>query len=175
MAGWVRGNRGVESAPMFDIGGGEFLMLVVLGLLVFGPRRLPQIGRQFGGWVAQMRRAMNDFRGTLEREVALDDVRKAARQVEGLTSDARRMTQDLVGGIGAPPPADPQRRLRVSRPPAPAASPGETPAGAASGQTAAAEEARQDLERRRAESPAGTEPRRDPGSAETDPPGRDAD
>lgn len=108
-------DKGVESAPMFDIGGGEFLLLVILGLLVFGPRRLPQLGRQFGGFVAQMRKAMNEFRGTLEREVALDEVRDAAKQVAGLTQDAEQMTKDLLTGVGPPEPADPTRRLRRGR------------------------------------------------------------
>jgi len=97
---------------MFDIGGGEFILLVVLGLLVFGPRRLPQLGRQFGGFVGQMRRAMNDFRGALEREVALDEVKQAAKQVEGLKADVQSSTRELLG-VGPPAPADPTRRLRA--------------------------------------------------------------
>ncbi len=87
-------------------------MLVLLGLLVFGPRRLPQLGRQAGGLVVQLRRAMNDFKGTLDREVALDEVKEAAKQVQGLTSDARQMTRDLMGQVGAPPAADPTRLVR---------------------------------------------------------------
>lgn len=87
-------------------------MLVLLGLLVFGPRRLPQLGRQAGGLVVQLRRAMNDFKGTLDREVALDEVKEAAKQVHGLTSDARQMTRDLMGQVGAPPAVDPTRLVR---------------------------------------------------------------
>ncbi len=98
---------------MFDIGGSEFLLLMILGLLVFGPRKLPELGRQFGGFVAQMRKAMNDFKGTLDREVALDEVKEAAKQVSGLSTDARRMTRELMA-LGPPPPADPTRRARAA-------------------------------------------------------------
>lgn len=99
---------------MFDIGGPEFLLLIVIALLVFGPRRLPQIGRQLGGFAAQMRAAMRDFRGNLEREVALEDVRRAADEVKGLGREAGSLTRELAG-VGAPPPADPTRRLRESQ------------------------------------------------------------
>ncbi len=97
---------------MFDVGGGEFLVLLILGLLIFGPRKLPEMGRQFGGFVGQMRRAMQEFRGTLEREVALDEMKEAAKEVKEIRADARAMTRELIDGVGAPPPADPSRRLR---------------------------------------------------------------
>ncbi|RMF73424.1 MAG: twin-arginine translocase subunit TatB [Acidobacteria bacterium] len=99
---------------MFDIGGPEFLFLVVLALLVFGPRRLPQIGRQLGGFMAQVRSAVRDFRGNLEREVALEDMKSAAAEMKALGDEARQTAADLTG-IGPPAPADPSRRLRARR------------------------------------------------------------
>lgn len=99
---------------MFDVGGPEFLFLVVLALLVFGPRRLPQIGRTVGDLMAQMRHAVRDFKGNIEREVALEDVRRAADQVKELRKEARDTVADL-SGVGPPPPADPTRVLRQSR------------------------------------------------------------
>jgi sec-independent protein translocase protein TatB len=74
---------------MFDVGGPEFLLLVVLALIVFGPRRLPQLARTLGSFVGQARGAVRDFRGTLEREVALDDVRQVSDEVEGIRRDLR--------------------------------------------------------------------------------------
>ena len=97
---------------MFDIGGPEFLFLIVLALLVFGPRRLPQIGRQLGGFMAQVREAVRDFRGNLEREVALEDMKAAAAEMKELTAEARSTVEDLTG-LGPPEPADPTRRLRA--------------------------------------------------------------
>ncbi len=85
---------------MIDIGGPEFLLLVILGLLIFGPRRLPQIGRQLGGFIAQMRQAMREFQGTLDREIALEDLKEAAREVRDLQTQAgdavRRFTHELT-------------------------------------------------------------------------------
>ncbi|MBP7148912.1 MAG: twin-arginine translocase subunit TatB [Acidobacteria bacterium] len=106
---------------MFDIGGPEFIALLVLALLVFGPRRLPQIGRQLGGFANQMRRAVNDFKGTLEREVALEEVRTAAREaVAQARGEAESLTNELKG-VGPPAYADPTRARRDVTPPEPPA------------------------------------------------------
>jgi sec-independent protein translocase protein TatB len=94
---------------MFDIGGPELFFLMILALLIFGPRRLPQIGRQLGGFVAQMRHAMRDMQGTLEREVALEDVKGAIGEVKGIQRDATAIARELAG-FGPPPYVDPNRR-----------------------------------------------------------------
>jgi len=94
---------------MFDIGGPELFFLLILALLIFGPRRLPQVGRQLGGFVAQMRHAMRDMQGTLEREVALEDVKGAMNEVKGIQRDATAIARELTG-FGPPPYVDPNRR-----------------------------------------------------------------
>lgn len=106
---------------MFDIGGPELFFLLVLALLIFGPRRLPQIGRQLGGFVAQMRHAMRDVQGTLEREVALDEVKGALSEVQGMKRDASAIARELAG-FGPPPYVDPNRRREAPSSP-PQASP----------------------------------------------------
>ncbi len=109
---------------MFDIGGPELFFLLVLALLVFGPRRLPQIGRQLGGFVAQMRNAMRDVQGTLEREVALEEVKGALSEVQGMKRDASALARELAG-FGPPPYVDPSRQGET---PPPASSTPETEA-----------------------------------------------
>ncbi len=104
---------------MFDIGGPEFILLVILGLIIFGPRRLPEIGRQLGGFVAQMKMSMREFQGTIEREIAFEEVRQVTRQVTDAGRDVgQAVRQEAAGistelsGIGPPPYADPARRAR---------------------------------------------------------------
>lgn len=84
---------------MFDIGGPELILILVIALLVFGPRRLPAIGKQLGGFVGQMRASMRDFQGTLEREVALDEVREAGKAVGEIRSVATDAARDLSRGF----------------------------------------------------------------------------
>jgi Tat protein translocase TatB subunit len=117
---------------MFDIGGPELFFLMILALLIFGPRRLPQIGRQLGGFVAQLRHAMRDMQGTLEREVALEDVKGAVDEVKGIQRDATAIARELAG-FGPPPYVDPNRRRELPPgtgvAPAPAPAAGEPEAG----------------------------------------------
>jgi TatA/E family protein of Tat protein translocase len=58
------------------VGGSEFLILLVLALLLFGPRKLPQIGKTLGKALAEFRSATNEFRSSLERDVERERVRE---------------------------------------------------------------------------------------------------
>jgi TatA/E family protein of Tat protein translocase len=49
------------------------LLILAAALIFFGPRRLPQLGRQLGKSLAEFRRASDDFKRTWEREVNLHD------------------------------------------------------------------------------------------------------
>src|SRR5271169_6761341 len=52
-----------------NIGMADTLILMVLALVVFGPRRLPQIGRQIGKLMYEFRKASNDFKFQMEEEL----------------------------------------------------------------------------------------------------------
>src|SRR5580658_146413 len=51
------------------LGWTDSLLLMVLALVVFGPRRLPQIGRQIGKLMYEFRKASNDFKYQMEEEL----------------------------------------------------------------------------------------------------------
>ena len=50
----------------------ELLFIVVIALIFFGPRKLPQLARSMGKGLAEFRKASDDFKRTWEREVALE-------------------------------------------------------------------------------------------------------
>ncbi|MGA3263785.1 MAG: twin-arginine translocase TatA/TatE family subunit [Terracidiphilus sp.] len=52
-----------------SLGMADSLILMVLALVVFGPRRLPQIGRQIGKLMYEFRKASNDFKFQMEEEL----------------------------------------------------------------------------------------------------------
>jgi sec-independent protein translocase protein TatB len=54
-----------------SLGMADSLILMVLALVVFGPRRLPQIGRQIGKLMFEFRKASNDFKFQMEEELRL--------------------------------------------------------------------------------------------------------
>ena len=57
-----------------SLGGPELLLILVIALLVFGPKKIPEPSRTIGRGVAEFRRATNDFKATLEREVSAADL-----------------------------------------------------------------------------------------------------
>jgi Tat protein translocase TatB subunit len=67
-----------------SIGGPEVLLLFIAALLLFGPRRLPEIGRTLGKTMADFQRATNDFRMNLEREVRMEEIKDAVKPIEDL-------------------------------------------------------------------------------------------
>ena len=64
---------------MFDIGASELLVLVIVAIVVIGPKDLPLALRTAGRWVAKMRRVSNHFRSGIEtmiREAEMEEMEK---------------------------------------------------------------------------------------------------
>lgn len=87
-----------------SIGGPEVILLFILALLIFGPRKLPELGRNIGKAMADFRRATNDFKSNLEREVQIDAVKDAIKPVENAGTLARGAIADLAATVAAPSP-----------------------------------------------------------------------
>lgn len=64
----------------------EMLLIFVVALLLFGPRKMPQIGRSLGRAIGEFRRASNEFKRTIEDEVAADEIREVERDLKDLRS-----------------------------------------------------------------------------------------
>jgi TatA/E family protein of Tat protein translocase len=73
------------------LGTTELLVIALVALILFGPRKLPEIGRSVGKSIAEFKRASDDFKRTWEFEVELEQ-RKAVPEAE-------------AGAAAAPPPA----------------------------------------------------------------------
>lgn len=58
---------------MSGIGGWEVIILVMIGLVVLGPKRLPQVANQIGSWIGQARRMTRAMKRQLEDELNLDE------------------------------------------------------------------------------------------------------
>ncbi len=56
-----------------SIGFPEVLMILVIALLIFGPKKLPEVGRTIGKGLAEFRRASSDLKRSVNAELALDD------------------------------------------------------------------------------------------------------
>src|SRR6202453_5115195 len=75
-----------------SLGMSDFLFLMLLALVVFGPRRLPQIGRQIGKLMYEFRKASNDFKFQMEEELRTseeaDRRKKEQERLQALTAAA---------------------------------------------------------------------------------------
>src|SRR5918999_5661665 len=67
---------------MPNLGFGEILLILVVALIVFGPRRLPEMGRTVGRSLREFRRAASDLRAEIETDMDVEDSpRRSARSV----------------------------------------------------------------------------------------------
>jgi len=97
---------------MFDIGGWEFLVIVVLAIIVIGPKDLPGAIRSVTQWVRKARALARDFQSGLDeiaRETELDKVEQEIRQsidADGLRDGARSIGRDIESTV------DPDNEIR---------------------------------------------------------------
>lgn len=63
-----------------SIGIPELLVILTIALIVFGPRKLPELGRSLGRSLNEFKRASNELRNTLDEEIRIEDAKSAERQ-----------------------------------------------------------------------------------------------
>lgn len=75
---------------MFDFSAGEIFFILVISLVIFGPKRLPDLARKVGKWTGELRKAAREIRLGLESEV------KELREVtEQMRKDLEETKADL--------------------------------------------------------------------------------
>ena len=80
------------SLKRMNLGFAEMFFLVVLALLLFGPKRLPEIARQMGKFMAEFKRASNHFQGQFQEEI---------RKLELEEADPRKHLEPEIAKISA--------------------------------------------------------------------------
>jgi TatA/E family protein of Tat protein translocase len=62
-----------------SIGMPELIIILTLALIIFGPRKLPELGRSLGKSLGEFKRASNELRNTLDEEIRIEEQRSADR------------------------------------------------------------------------------------------------
>jgi sec-independent protein translocase protein TatB len=131
---------------MFDIGWSEMAVILMVALIVIGPKDLPRVARQIGRWTAKARGMAREFQRSLDdmaREAELQDIKAEMEKLS--RTDVRRQIEDTIDPEGelrrgmnaridldspAPPPAEAALPPPAAEPvpaPSPAAAEAEPP------------------------------------------------
>jgi sec-independent protein translocase protein TatA len=88
-----------------SIGMPELIIILVIALIIFGPRKLPELGRSLGRSIGEFKKASNELRSTLEEEIRLEEQRdqRAATRAEQDSAIAAASTPPSP----TPPPVTP--------------------------------------------------------------------
>ena len=92
-----------------SIGMPELIIILVIALIIFGPRKLPELGRSLGRSINEFKKASNELRSTLEDEIRVEEQRDRTTAAASATPPA-----------ATPPPVD----ATVSRTPTTTPAPG---------------------------------------------------
>ena len=94
---------GTPPIQIASLGMWDSLILMVMALVVFGPRRLPQIGRQIGKLMYEFRKASNDFKFQMEEELrSSEEADRRKKEDERLRALALTTPAPAVPAIEAP-------------------------------------------------------------------------
>lgn len=80
-----------------SLGSTELLFILIMALVFFGPRKLPQISRTLGKNIADFRRASEDFKRTWEKEVSIEETSATAAAGAALPAEEN----SILGGANA--------------------------------------------------------------------------
>jgi TatA/E family protein of Tat protein translocase len=86
------------------IGMQELIIIFVIALIVFGPRKLPELGKSLGKSIAEFKRASNELRSTLEQEIRVEETRRdvmepietVRREAKAAVDGARTMADSVT-------------------------------------------------------------------------------
>jgi TatA/E family protein of Tat protein translocase len=80
------------------VGVPELIIIFTIALIIFGPRKLPELGKSLGKSLAEFKRASNELKNTLDEEIRLEERRSATVEEErrSATVDEDRRSATLV-------------------------------------------------------------------------------
>src|SRR3954454_4665449 len=86
-----------------SIGMPELIIIFVIALIIFGPRKLPELGRSLGKSIAEFKKASNELKSTLEEEIRLEEQRSTLEEKKGLEEQPPTREEKRAQRVPAPP------------------------------------------------------------------------
>jgi sec-independent protein translocase protein TatA len=104
---------------MGPIGMPELVIILVIALIIFGPRKLPELGRSLGKSIGEFKKASNELKSTLDEEIRVEERKEQRAKMEAEQASAVAAGSPLTatpGPVATHPPADaPSEDPTVSR------------------------------------------------------------
>lgn len=123
---------------MFDVGFSELVVVALVALIVLGPKRLPEVARTAGQWVARFRRFVADVKSDFDRELEHADLQEL-RKLKQELDDTRRLMEETSSKLVQQARIEPPSSAAIN-PLGASASPAEPAVPAAATTTSAAPE-----------------------------------
>jgi sec-independent protein translocase protein TatA len=98
-----------------SIGMPELIIIFVIALIIFGPRKLPELGRSLGKSLSEFKRASNELKSTLEEEIRLDEQRANLEASKAASAAAAQPAPVVpVSPVEVVPPVTPSHQADKS-------------------------------------------------------------
>ncbi len=82
---------------MGNIGLPELVIIFTIALIIFGPRKLPELGKSLGKSLAEFKRASNELKNTLDEEIRMEERKSEDRQEPPRVAEFHDASQPATG------------------------------------------------------------------------------
>jgi len=98
---------------MWNIGMPELIIILVIALIIFGPRKLPELGRSLGKSIGEFKKASNELRNTLDEEIRAEEHKEQRAKTEAEQRTALEAANSMRDAITpeTTSPADPHETV----------------------------------------------------------------